>query len=120
MYAIQVCRLKYEKYGKTKRNHTGVQRVRVPPFLQNTKTHKTKKHMKSKKKTNDQMFKSLFKELEGSIYSALLRERIVVIMDMTMNDIKDHPEAWDKAFIHSSMYEQLNDVVQKHLGFKND
>jgi hypothetical protein len=76
--------------------------------------------MKSKKKTNDQLIKSLFKELEGSIYSALLRERIVVIMDMTMNDIKDHPEAWDKAFIHSSMYEQLNDVVQKHLGFKND
>jgi hypothetical protein len=46
MYAIQVCRLKYEKNGKkkpTKRNHTGVQRVRVHPFLQNTKKHKTKK-----------------------------------------------------------------------------
>jgi hypothetical protein len=41
MYAIQVCRLKYEN-GKTKRNHTGVQRVRVPPFLQNTKTIKQK------------------------------------------------------------------------------
>jgi hypothetical protein len=40
MYAIQVCRLKYEKYGKTKRNHTGVQRVRVPPFLQNTTQQK--------------------------------------------------------------------------------
>ena len=73
-----------------------------------------------KNKTNDQMLKALFKELEGTIYSALLRERIVMIMDMTINDIKECPEAWDNAFVHSSMYEELNDVVQKHLGFKND
>lgn len=78
------------------------------------------KPKKSKQKTNDQMLKALFKELEGTIYSALLRERIVMIMDMTINDIKDNPEAWDNAFVHSSMYEELNDVVQKHLGFKND
>ena len=76
--------------------------------------------MKSKSKTNDQMFKSLLKEIEGTMYLALLRERIVMIMDMTVNDIKNHPEAWDNPFAHPDMYEQLNDVVQKHLGFKND
>ena len=63
------------------------------------------------------MFKGLFKELDGSIYSALLRERIVKVMDMTMQDIKDNPEKWDKGFVHSSMYEVLNDIVQKHIGF---
>ena len=68
-------------------------------------------------KTNDQMFKALFKELNGSIYSALLRERIVMIMDMTIKDIKENPETWDKCFVHSSMYEQLNEIVQKHIGF---
>lgn len=70
-----------------------------------------------KAKTNEQMFKALFKELEGSIYSALLRERIVKIMDITIKDIKDHPKAWENCFVHSSMYEELNKIVQKHIGF---
>ena len=72
-----------------------------------------------KSKTNDQRFKSLFKELEGSVYLALLRERVVMMMDITLNDIKKHPEAWENGFIHSSMYEQLNDIVQTHIGFND-
>jgi hypothetical protein len=82
--------------------------------------HIKTKIMKTKRKTNDQMLKSLFKELEGSIYSALIRERIVKIMELTIDDIKENPERWEKSFIHSSMYEQLNDVVQKHIGFEKE
>jgi len=78
------------------------------------------KLMKAKNKTNDQMFKSLFKDVEGTMYSALLRERIVMIMDMTITDIKNHPEAWDNPFVHPDMYKELAAIVERNLGFKND
>ena len=72
-----------------------------------------------KTKTNDQRFKELFKVVNGSIYSALLRERIVKVMDMTIKDIKENPEEWENAFVHPSMYEELNEIVQKYIGFND-
>ena len=71
----------------------------------------------SKPKTNDQALKSLVKDIEGSIYGALLRERILTIMQVTLQDIEEHPEHWNNAFIHPSMYINLNNIVQEHLGF---
>jgi hypothetical protein len=80
-----------------------------------------KKRMPIKKnKTNEQMFRSLLKELEGSIFPALLRERIVNIMELTVYDIKNNPKQWERSFIHPSMYEELNKIVQKHLGFSKE
>ena len=76
--------------------------------------------MKAKNKTNDQMLKSLFKDVEGTMYSALLRERIVMIMDMTINDIKNHPEAWDNSPVYPDMYKELAAIVKYNLSFKND
>jgi hypothetical protein len=51
------------------------------------------------------------------MHEALLRERVVKIMEMTIQDIQENPERWEQSFVHPSMYEQLNERVQKHLGF---
>lgn len=67
--------------------------------------------------TNDKRFKALFKELSGTTYEALLRERVVKIMEMTIQDIQENPQDWERNFVHPSMYEELNAKVQKHLGF---
>ena len=77
----------------------------------------------AKSMTNDKRFNNLFKELRFTIHEALLRERIVKIMEMTMRDIKENPQDWEKNYeksaIHPSVYEELNTIVQKHLGFNN-
>ena len=74
----------------------------------------------TKNKTNDQMFKALFKEIEGTINSALLRERIVAIMDMTIQDIEDNGDKWANGFISPNLYKDMDVIVKKHLGFDNN
>lgn len=73
----------------------------------------------AKRKTNKQVFASLFKEIGGSIHEALLRERILKIMEMTMISIEEDAKAWDYSLVHPSVYEELNTIVQKHLNFNN-
>ena len=70
-------------------------------------------------KTNEQRLKSLIRELDKShsIYSALLRERIVHMMDITLTSIEQEPEKWKNGFVHPNLYKDLNDIVVKHLGF---
>ena len=71
-----------------------------------------------KQKNNNEMMKALMKELDfNPIYMALLRERINLVMDMTIKDIAKNPNSWDNMLIHSSMYEHLNELVKKHIGF---
>lgn len=73
----------------------------------------------NKPKTNDQAFKSLFKEVEGSVYGALLRERILKIMDMTEQSIQNEPEEWNGAFISPDLYTKLIEIVRKNIGFND-
>ena len=77
--------------------------------------------MKTKKtaKTNDKALKSLIKSIDGTIYTALLRERILRIMDITMYDIENNPKDWEGTWISPKLYEELNEIVQKELGFDN-
>ena len=72
-----------------------------------------------KKTIKPKTLKSLIKSIDGTIYTALLRERILHIMDMTMQSIKDNPERWERSFISPKLYEELNEIVQKELGFDN-
>lgn len=74
--------------------------------------------MANKIKTNEQMLKGLFKELEGTIHSALIRERIVWALETTVKDIEQNPEEWKKGFINPDMYKELHEIVQKHIGFE--
>jgi hypothetical protein len=61
-------------------------------------------------------FKSLLKDA-SPIELALLRERVLLIMEMTREDINMNPENWNNPIIHSSQYIRLADLVDKHLGF---
>ena len=71
--------------------------------------------------TNDKAIKNLVKALdkEGPLGFALLRERILKIMEITMESIETEPEKWQNAFIHPNQYKLLNEIVQKHLSFKD-
>jgi len=71
--------------------------------------------------TNDKAIKNLVKALdkENQIGFALLRERILKIMEITMDSIETNPEAWQNPFIHPNQYKLLNEIVQKHLSFKD-
>lgn len=73
----------------------------------------------TKRKTNEQLLRELLKDIDGTIYPALLRERIVTVMKMTIADIKKNPKAWEKQFISPSLFIELDKIVEKHLGFKD-
>lgn len=72
-----------------------------------------------KVKTNNDMVKALVKDLDLNhpFYMALLRERINMIMDMTMRDIENNPSKWENQIVDPSMYVNLNKIVKKHIGF---
>jgi hypothetical protein len=74
--------------------------------------------MAKKIATNETMIKDLFKDLNG-IELALLRERIVMVMDVTKQSIENDPTQWEKSIIHPSLYMGLYDKVQKHIGFND-
>ena len=72
--------------------------------------------------TNDKAIKALVKALDKQpvqLGFALLRERILKIMEITMESIEENPEAWQNPFIHPDMYKCLNRIVQEHLAFKD-
>jgi hypothetical protein len=71
--------------------------------------------------TNDKAIKNLVKALdkEGPLGFALLRERILKIMEITMDSIEKEPEAWQNPFIRPNQYKLLNEIVQKHLAFND-
>lgn len=71
--------------------------------------------------TNDKAIKALVKALDkqNQLGFALLRERILKIMEITMESIDENPEAWQNPFIHPDMYRSLNEIVQEHLAFKD-
>ena len=74
--------------------------------------------MAKKLATNETMVKDLLKELSG-FELALLRERIVKIMDTTIESIENNPTQWEKSIVHPSMYQELHKKVTKHIGFNN-
>lgn len=71
--------------------------------------------------TNDKAIKALVKALDkqNQLGFALLRERILKIMEITMESIDENPEAWQNPFVHPDMYKSLNEIVQEHLAFKD-
>lgn len=71
--------------------------------------------------TNDKAIKALVKALDkqNQLGFALLRERILKVMEMTMESIENNPESWQNPFVHPDMYRSLNEIVQEHLAFKD-
>ena len=73
--------------------------------------------MKRKSKTNDQMLIELIKS-NSPMQNALVRERIVTIMNATVDSITNTPESWNKGIIHPGLYLELNDNVNEKIGFQ--
>jgi hypothetical protein len=71
-----------------------------------------------KQKTNDQMLIELIKT-NSPILNAILRERIVVMMNATVKSMNEDPERWNQAIVHPGLYRELNDNVNKVIGFNN-
>jgi hypothetical protein len=71
---------------------------------------------KPKQLTNEQAFRKLFKEL-NPIQVALLRERVVHIMEITVKNIAEEPAKWENNIIAPREYNRLNDIVKECIGF---
>jgi len=74
-----------------------------------------------KNKTNTQSLKALIVTIEkmNPVLNALLRERIIKIMEMTMEDIKDNPNNWNDSFISALLIKTLAEQVEKIIGYDN-
>jgi hypothetical protein len=76
---------------------------------------KAKRMATSKKQpTNESRLKKLIAE-NPPILNALLVERILKIMEITEEDIKENPQDWERSLIHPSLWHQLNENVQRNL-----
>lgn len=76
--------------------------------------------MKKPIKTNETMLKALFNDLSG-IETALLRERIVKIFEITKKSIEESPEEWAKnPIVHPNAYLRLGEKVTEYIGFNKD
>lgn len=77
--------------------------------------------MSKKQKTNKQVITALINDLDKTSYgvgTALLRERLLKIAEITLEDIKNNPESWDNGFVHSSFYIDLCERINKYCGFE--
>lgn len=74
--------------------------------------------MATKLATNETMIKDLIKDLNG-IELAILRERIVMIMDITKQSIENEPLQWQNSILHPSLYIDLHSKVNEHIGFND-
>ena len=67
-----------------------------------------------KQQTNESRLKKLIAE-NPTILNALLVERILKIMEITEEDIKENPQDWERSLISPSLWHQLNTNVQRTL-----
>ncbi len=45
----------------------------------------------------------------------LMVERLIKMMDMTVQDIKENPETWSNSFVFPKVYIDLNQKISKYL-----
>ena len=71
-----------------------------------------------KNKTNEQLLRKLI-STNSPMENAILRERIIKVMEMTIEDMKENPDTWRKGFIAESLIVALSNNVNKIIGFNN-
>ena len=67
-------------------------------------------------KTNRQAIKKLIEDC-SDIELALLRERILMVKDMTLKSIEDNFDTWDRSIVHPSLYIALCNKITDNLNF---
>lgn len=77
--------------------------------------------MKPKTKTNEKALNDLVKDLKGTIHTALIRERLLTISEITRewatNEIAKETETEKRSMINPSLYIELCDIIDKNLQF---
>lgn len=68
----------------------------------------------TKRKTNEQNFRALLKDLH-TVEVALLAERLLHISELTRKAIKKAPESFQTPFTTPQTYLNLCDKIDKHL-----
>lgn len=71
-----------------------------------------------KNQTNEQLLRKLI-STNSPMENALLRERIIKVMEMTIEDMKENPDTWRKGFIAESLIVDLSNNVNKIIGFND-
>jgi hypothetical protein len=71
-----------------------------------------------KNKTNEELLRKLIRT-NSPMENALLRERIIKVMEMTIEDMKENPDGWRKGFIAESLIVDLSNNVNKIIGFNS-
>ena len=71
-----------------------------------------------KLQTNEQMLKAFINSLDA-IEIAILRERIIKIMEITKKDIQERPDAYHSPFTSPDMFLLVAEKAEKYMGFKN-
>ena len=71
-----------------------------------------------KNPTNEQLLRKLI-ATNSPMENALLRERIIKVMEMTIEDMKENPDTWRKGFIAESLIVNLSNNVKKIIDFNN-
>ena len=72
-----------------------------------------------KQTTNEQMIKKLVGQLHP-VEVVILRECILKIMDLTLQDIAHDPKPYSNPLIHTSAYIHLAQQVYEVIGFEHD
>lgn len=71
-----------------------------------------------KNQTNEQLLRKLI-STNSPMQNALLRERIIKVMEITIEDMEKNPDTWRKGFIAESLIVELSNNVKKIIGFDN-
>ena len=71
-----------------------------------------------KNQTNEQQLRKLI-STNSPMQNALLRERIIKVMEITIEDMEKNPDTWRKGFIAESLIVELSNNVKKIIDFNN-
>jgi hypothetical protein len=71
-----------------------------------------------KNQTNEQLLRKLI-STNSPMQNALLRERIIKVMEITIEDMEKNPHTWRKGFIAESLIVELSNNVKKIIDFNN-
>ena len=71
-----------------------------------------------KNKTNEELLRKLIRT-NSPMENALLRERIIKVMELTIEDMGKNPDECRKGFIAESLILDLSNNVNKIIGFNN-
>lgn len=74
---------------------------------------------KSKVKTNEQILIAYIKDagFEGPMMEAIIRERLLKMVEITEQSMNEHPDKWNNGIIHPEVYRNWIKYTRNKVGF---